>query len=192
MLNAAVRVAPYTASGTPLASFSAGRLVRRLTHTLTYDGGGYLCAVQLAWGLTHAPLHVGGEAPPPPILRPAQRQLAWGSTHAAVHMGERTPLPPISTQCRGSCHMWGGLDSSQQDLPPTPLKGGVFFLSTIWAQEASVCAAKTHSRGPNKHLPVFSPKMAVIYPNFPEENKGGGGHTNLQIALPAKFLNFLE
>ena len=45
MLNAAVRVAPYTASGAP---FSAGRLVRRLTHTLTYDGGGYLCAVQLA------------------------------------------------------------------------------------------------------------------------------------------------
>ena len=72
--------------------------------------------------------------------------------------------------------------SANKDLPPNTINLGTRSFDL---------RGKIHSRGPNKHLPVFSPKMAVIYPNFPEENRGGG-HTNLQIALPAKFLNFLE
>ena len=39
MLTLAVRGAPCKASSVPLVSLSAGRLVRSLTHTLTYDGG---------------------------------------------------------------------------------------------------------------------------------------------------------
>jgi hypothetical protein len=96
----------------------------------------------------------------------------------------KLPCPLFSAQCRDSCRRgWRinpympvrGADFSLQAVPPNPSKRGGVFLSTLWAQEASVCAAKTHPRGPNKHLPVFSHKMAAISPNFLEE-KGGGPH----------------
>ena len=83
-----------------------------------------------------------------------------------------------------------GVDSSQQDLPPNTIKGRCFSVNNLGTRKL-LFARQNSSKGPNKHLPVFSPKMAVIHPNFPEENRGGG-HTNLQIALPAKFLNLLE
>ena len=83
--------------------------------------------------------------------------------------------------------MWEGVDSSQQDLPPTPLKGGVFSVNNLGTR--SFCLrGKTHPKGPNKHLPVFSHKMAAISPNFPEE-KGGGAH-NFTNSLARVILEF--
>ena len=57
--------------------------------------------------------------------------------------------------------------SANKDLPPNTINLGTRSFGL---------RGKIHSRGPNKHLPVFSPKMAVIHPNFPEENRGGGPH----------------
>ena len=87
MLNAAVRVAPYTASGTPLASFSAGRLVRRLTHTLTYDGGVPLHSLA-GLRVNTGTVACGRGSSPAPYSPPSAETVAGGGEGLTLHMCE--------------------------------------------------------------------------------------------------------
>ena len=183
MLNAAVRVAPYTASGTPLASFSAGRLVRRLTHTLTYDGG---VPLRSPAGLRVNTCTVACErgSSPTPYSPPSAETVSLRvNTRSCAYGGANSPAPylhPVQRQL--SCV--GGVGFQSTRFAPNTIKGRCFFLSTIWAQENFYLRGKTLPRGPNKHLPVLFHKMAAISPNFPEEKRGGvGPHTTSRAIL---------
>ena len=87
MLNAAVRLAPYTASGTPLVSFSAGRLVRRLTHTLTYDGGVPLRSLA-GLRVNTGTVACGRGSSPAPYSPPSAETVAGGGEGLTLHMCE--------------------------------------------------------------------------------------------------------
>ena len=87
MLNAAVRLAPYTASGTPLVSSSAGRLVRRLTHTLTYDGGVLLHSLA-GLRVNTGTVACGRGSSPAPYSPPSAETVAGGGEGLTLHMCE--------------------------------------------------------------------------------------------------------
>ena len=106
MLNAAVRVAPYTASGTPLASFSAGRLVRRLTHTLTYDGGVPLHSLA-GLRVNTGTVACGRGSSPAPYSPPSAETVAGGGEGLTLHTCEGGSFQP--TSLKGGCTVFGKL-----------------------------------------------------------------------------------
>ena len=109
----------------------------------------------------------------------------------------KLPCPLFSAQCRDSCRRgWRinpympvrGADFSLQAVPPNTSKKGGVFLSTTWAQEASVCAAKLIQKAQTNICRYSLTKWRPSPPIF-QRKKGGGPH-NSTDSLARVILEF--
>ena len=109
----------------------------------------------------------------------------------------KVPRPLFSAQCRDSCRRgWRinpythvrGADFSLQAVPPNTSKKGGVFLSTIWAQEASVCPANLIQEAQTNICRYSPTKWRPSPPIF--RRKKGGGPQNFTDSFAHVILEF--
>ena len=196
----------------PLSFLERRQASQEFNPHLTYDGGVPLRSpaglrvntYTVAYGRGSSPTPYSPPSAETVSLRVNTRSCAYGrgsspapysppSAETAVGGGEGLTLTclwegaDLSIQALSTC----STAAKQVSLPPnTSKKRGVFFCQQIWAQEASVCAAKLIQKAQTNICRYSLTKWRPSPPIF--RRKKGGGHTTSQIALPAWFLNFLE